>query len=121
MNCDLIVMSVKHSLFSAPLFGSTIERVFATSPCPVLILPADFKKVKDKLNVPVKAQKILLNYDFNPAIEPGIEYSLSLVRKLNSELHLLYVLPRPENTGTELSQIPAGMKLTEKLIYEKLN
>ena len=120
MSCDLIVLSARHNALTAPLFGLTLERLIRASPCPVLILPADFQESKVQSNAGLNPQRILLNYDFSPKAGIILDYALSLAGKFNAELHLLYVPPVPEKVGIELSQTPAGRKIDEIQVLGKL-
>lgn len=119
MFCDLIILGARHHLLIAPFFGSTIEKIVRRAPCPVLILPAGFSN-RQNFSAPGGFQKILMNYDFTHSADSLLDYAAALARACEAELHLLYVLPRSENAGIELSETPEGNELARKLALENL-
>jgi nucleotide-binding universal stress UspA family protein len=87
---DLIVMGSRRV---AALFGPNTEQVFRTASCPVLVIhPQDGREPKVQFGF----RRILVAHDFSSGAELALSYALSIARPFRAELHLLHVLPEPE-------------------------
>jgi len=87
---DLIVMASRRV---AALFGPNAEQVFRTASCPVLVIhPQDEGETKGQLGF----RRILVAHDFSSSAELALSYALSIAHSFEAELHLLHVLPEPE-------------------------
>ena len=111
---DLIVMKSHYHPVSAHLFGSTIQRTVQTAPCPVLLLPFDWK------NAELNFRRILVNYDFSTEARRLLDYAKTFAGNFNAEIHLLHLLSPSDATGIELSHTSAGEKIVQRLMQEQL-
>lgn len=119
MDCDLIVLRPRPKTLRNTFCGSLPQKLIQISPCPVLLLPLCLHSTKSP-NSEFKVERILLNYSFAPNAEELFDYAASLTKALEAELHILSILPPPENMGIELSQTSAQRNMGERLVLEKI-
>jgi nucleotide-binding universal stress UspA family protein len=87
---DLIVMGSRRV---AALFSPNAEQVFRTASCPVLVIhPQNEGETKGLVGF----RRILVAHDFSSGAELALSYALSIAQPFSAELHLLHVLPEPE-------------------------
>lgn len=98
---DLIVMRSKRSRVAA-LLGSVAEQVSRTASCPVLVIHEDGESKTD-YHRRVRFSRILVSHDFSSSAELALSYALSLAEKFRAELHVLHVLPEPEEDEPEIA------------------
>ena len=92
---DLIVMKARPGILSAFHFGSIVERVVTSSPCPVLILPSRFLAERDPAEDVLQFRRILFDHDFSGVTGELFEVANTLSRDYDAELHTLSVLEVP--------------------------
>jgi nucleotide-binding universal stress UspA family protein len=110
---DLIVMRSRRSRV-ASLLGSTAEQVSRTASCPVLIVhPQEREEQHSNNDSDLKSQipnlksrifqRVLVSHDFSSSSELALSYALSMAEKFKSDLHLMHVLPEPEEDEPEIA------------------
>jgi nucleotide-binding universal stress UspA family protein len=99
---DLMVMRARRSNVAA-LLGSTAEQVSRTASCPVLVVHEN-ENTKSSQNGRVGFSRILVSHDFSGSSEVALSYALSMAQKFQAALHLLHVLPEPEEDGPKIPQ-----------------
>jgi len=104
---DLIVMSRRSR---AALLGSTAEQVSRTASCPVLIVHQQESDEEIKSNKSEGFKRVLVSHDFSSSSELALSYAISIAQKFKSELHLMHVLPEPEEDETEIALTPVGVE-----------
>jgi nucleotide-binding universal stress UspA family protein len=97
---DLIVMRSRRSRIAA-LLGSTAEHVSRRASCPVLIVHPQEPDSEGKSTWKVGFDRILVSHDFSGGSELALSYALSIAHKFKAELHLLHVLPEPDEEARE--------------------
>lgn len=98
---DLIVMRASRS-HAAALLGSTAEQVSRTASCPILVVHEDDNS-KPSPNGRAGFSRILVSHDFSGSSEAALSYALSIGQKFRAGLHLLHVLPEPEEDEPEIA------------------
>lgn len=98
---DLIVMRARRSRVAA-LLGSTAEQVSRTASCPVLVIHAD-ETAEANSRLPGEFARVLVSHDFSSSSELALSYALSIAQKFRAELHLLHVLPEPEENEAAIA------------------
>ena len=95
---DLIVMGSRRV---SALFGPNAEQVFRTASCPVLVIhPQDEQDAKNHVGF----RRILVAHDFSSGAELALSYALSIAQPFRAELHLLHVLPEPEENEPAIAR-----------------
>jgi nucleotide-binding universal stress UspA family protein len=102
---DLIVMSRRSR---AALLGSTTEQVSRTASCPVLIVHQKESEEDINSNKSEGFKRVLISHDFSSSSELALSYAISIAQKFKSELHLMHVLPQPEEDEPEIALPPVG-------------
>ena len=98
---DLIVMRARRSRVAA-LLGSTAEQVSRTASCPLLVIQTD-DTAEAKSRLPSEFGRVLVSHDFSSSSELALSYALSIAQKFRAELHLLHVLPEPEENEAQIA------------------
>jgi nucleotide-binding universal stress UspA family protein len=96
---DLVVMRSKRSRVGT-LLGSTAEQVSRTASCPLLVVHEN-ESAKTDSSRPARFSRVLVSHDFSSSSELALSYALSIAQKFRAELHLLHVLPEPEEDKPE--------------------
>lgn len=104
---DLIVLRSRRSGAGA-LLGSTAEQVSRTASCPVLVVHPKESGDADGQNGRAGFGQILLAHDFSSSSELALSYALSIAQRYGAELHLMHVLPAPEEHEPEVAYGQAG-------------
>jgi nucleotide-binding universal stress UspA family protein len=95
---DLIVMGSRRE---AALFSPNAEQVFRTASCPVLVIhPQDEGETKGQISF----GRILVAHDFSSSSELALSYALSIAKPFKAELHLLHVLPEPDENEPAIAR-----------------
>ncbi|MGH9968520.1 MAG: universal stress protein [Pyrinomonadaceae bacterium] len=105
---DLIVMRSRRSPVAA-LLGSTAEQVSRTASCPVLVISLREPTRETRANGRAVFERVLASHDFSSSSELALSYALSIAQKYQSELHLLHVLPEPQDEP-EIAWGPMGVE-----------
>jgi nucleotide-binding universal stress UspA family protein len=96
---DLIVIRSRRSRVAA-LLGSTAEQVSRTASCPVLVIhPGEGTDGYDK----ARFRSVLVSHDFSGISELALSYAVSIALKFRADLHVMHVLPLPEEDEPEIS------------------
>jgi len=109
LSVDLIVMRSRRSRIAA-LLGSTAEHVSRSASCPVLIIHSQETKSDAKSVGRAEFERVLVPHDFSGGAELALSYALSIARRLKAELHLLHVLPEPEEDEPEIAWSDAAVE-----------
>jgi nucleotide-binding universal stress UspA family protein len=102
---DLIVMRSRRSPVAA-LLGSTAEQVSRTAFCPVLVARPRGDEGDDE----AEFQRVLVPHDFSSSSELALSYALSIAQKYRAELHLIHVLPEPQEDGPQIAWNETGVE-----------
>ena len=100
---DLIVMGSRRRPLRAALLGSTAETVCRTAPCPVLVTHRQERGWVGMSTGEVNLERLLVAYDFSEGSALALTHGLSLAQTYQSELHLLHVLPKLDETELEIT------------------
>lgn len=100
---NLIVMGSRRRPLRAALLGSTAETVCRTAPCPVLVTHPQQRGWVGTVAGEINLRRVLIGEDFSAGSKLALAYGLSLAQEYQAELHLLHVLPREEEVGSEIS------------------
>jgi nucleotide-binding universal stress UspA family protein len=98
---DLIVMRSRRS--RAALLGSAAEQVSRTASCPVLIVHQRESGEEIESSKSEGFKRVLVSHDFSSSSELALSYAISIAQKFKSELHLMHVLPEPEEDEPEIA------------------
>ena len=121
-SADLLVMKARRGVFSALHFGSIVERVTRTAPCPVLLLPNRFLDIWDGEVCSFKFREILFDYEFSETTNRLLPVAMALSEGLSANLHLLSVLePPPAPVAAEMTQAGLSRSILHAATNEKLN
>lgn len=104
---DLIVMATRGGALRAALLGSTAEVVCRSAPCPVLVTRQQERGWVGMSSGDLKLNRLLVAYDFSNASMQAFELGTSLAQEYQSELHMLYVLPKPSEEELEIAWNPS--------------
>jgi nucleotide-binding universal stress UspA family protein len=115
---DLIVMRSRRSRVAA-LLGSIAEQVSRTASCPVLVIHEN-GSAKSNSNHAARFSRVLVSHDFSSSSELALSYALSIAQKFRSELHLLHVLPEPEEDEPEITLNDFSVKTAYQLAVQRL-
>ena len=118
---DLIVMKARPGVQSAFRFGSIVERVVSSAPCPVLLFPTQFLADREPAAAGIDLHRILFDYDFSQATDDLYRVVRCISDGLAAELHVLSVLEPPLREAPELAGIAGGRAVLKGAIAEKLN
>lgn len=122
INADLIIMKARPSVFSALHYGSIVERVASTAPCPVLVLPSRFLEIWDDEICHFSFEEILFDYDFSDATHKLLPLAVGLTEGLHANMHLLSVLePPPAPVEAEMAYAGMSRNTLMSATSEKLN
>jgi nucleotide-binding universal stress UspA family protein len=97
---DLIVMGAQRRRRAA-LLGSIAEQVSRTASCPVFIGPP--REDVAESNSDRVFERVLVPHDFSSISELALSYALSIVQKVNAELHVMHILPEAEEDESEIA------------------
>lgn len=89
---DLIVMKARPGVLSAFRFGSIVERMVESSPCPILLLPSRLLSHLDPSARPTEFHRVLFDYDFSDATDELFRVANTLTRDYHADLRILSVL-----------------------------
>jgi nucleotide-binding universal stress UspA family protein len=91
---DLIAIA-SHGLggLKHTFFGSTTEGVVRRAPCPVLTVRERGVATAGRENPSLAPKRILVTTDFSEASKKAFPYAVSLARKFDASLLLVYVVP----------------------------
>jgi universal stress protein A len=107
---DLIVMRSRRSRVAA-LLGTTAEQVSRTAPCPVLVVhPGQRVGGASADDRGAGFRSVLVSYDFSSSSELALSYALSIAQKFRADLHLMHVLPAPEEDDPEIAWNEMGLE-----------
>ncbi len=109
-NIDLIVMGSRRRPLRAAILGSVAESVSRTAPCPVLVTHEQERGWVGMSSGELNLERLLVAYDFSESSELALKYGLSLAQNYQSELHLLHVLPKLDETELEITWDDAVME-----------
>jgi nucleotide-binding universal stress UspA family protein len=118
-HADLIVMRSRRSGM-AMLLGSTAERVSRTASCPVLVIRPEEHRRNGKPDGEAEFRHVLVSHDFSSGSELSLSYALSIAQTYGAELHLVHVLPEPEEDGPEIAWGRAGIESAYRRATERL-
>jgi nucleotide-binding universal stress UspA family protein len=104
---DLIVMRSRRAGLPA-LLGSTAEQVSRTASCPVLVIRPKGQPANGGSERGLGFRRVLVPHDFSSGSELALSYALSIAQKYGAGLHLLHVLPEPDDAGPEIAWIDTG-------------
>jgi nucleotide-binding universal stress UspA family protein len=118
---DLMIMKARPGVVSAFRFGSIVERVVASSRCPVLLLPSRFLTQNDPDTFSPGFRKVLFDYDFSPATDELLDVARALSGGVSANLRLLTVLEPPLNGTLEFATVGPQLQTLGSAMLGKLD
>jgi nucleotide-binding universal stress UspA family protein len=118
---DLIVLKARPGVLSAFRFGSIVERMVESAPCPILILPSSFLADRDPKSDMLEFHRILFDYDFSEATDELFRVANTLSRDYHADLHVLSVLQPPTHASTEAAPVPFSRTRVQTLVRGRLD
>jgi nucleotide-binding universal stress UspA family protein len=118
---DLIVLKARPGVLSAFRFGSIVERIVESAPCPILILPSGFLADRDPKKDTLEFRRILFDYDFSEATDQLFRVANTLTRDYHADLHVLSVLAPPTAASTEAAPVPFSRTRVQTLVRGRLD
>jgi nucleotide-binding universal stress UspA family protein len=115
---DLIVMRSRRSRVAA-LLGRTAEEVSRTASCPVLVVHEN-ETAGSSSTRPARFSRVLVSHDFSSSSELALSYALSIAQRFRADLHLLHVLPEPEEDEPEIASNDISVKTAYQLAVQRL-
>lgn len=106
---ELLVMRSRRSRVAA-LLGSTAEQVSRTAPCPVLVIRSQERGAYGSQNGNAGFRRVLVAHDFSSSSELALSYALSIAQRYRAELHLMHILPAPQQDDPEIAWNEAGVE-----------